>query len=121
MDVSVEIKGNTFKMTFSLKVFRILGKVWNLPSLPEVMQKVALIEQIESGNFEIYDILYDVLFQSIDCHPDNQIKISKEEIENLEMEELMLLAQGMTEGISAAFPDAKLEENPKKKTTAPKK
>ncbi|WP_119792041.1 hypothetical protein [Flavobacterium anhuiense] len=119
MAIAVQIKGNTFKMVFNLKVFRALGKEWGLPGLPEVMQRVALIEQIETGSFETYDVLYDLLFQALDCCPDNQTKISKEEIENLEMDELMLLAQGMTEGIAAAFPDAK--EEPKKKTKAAKK
>ncbi|BFM41658.1 hypothetical protein CFS9_02990 [Flavobacterium sp. CFS9] len=119
MDIPVKIKGNTFKMAFSLKVFRVLGKDWNLPGLPEVMQRVALIEQIETGNFEVYDVLYDVLFRAIDCHPDNHTKISKEEIEDLEMDELMILAQGMTEGISAAFPDEAKE--PEKKRNAPKR
>ncbi|SHG27632.1 hypothetical protein [Flavobacterium johnsoniae] len=119
MDILVGIKGNTFKMVFNLKVFRTLGKVWNLPSLPEVMERVSLIENIESGSFEVYEVLYDLIFQAIDCCPGNQIKISKEEIENLEISELMELAQGMTEGITASFPDSKTEEDTEKKITAP--
>ncbi|WP_281321998.1 hypothetical protein [Flavobacterium aestivum] len=117
-DIVVEINGSSFKMSFSLKVFRILGQVWNLETLPEVMQRVALIEQISTQRLDIYDVLFELLFQSIDCHPENVVKIKKEDIENLSVSELMVLADGMAKGITEAF---KQTEQSEKKTKAPRK
>ncbi|MGQ7945008.1 hypothetical protein [Flavobacterium sp. WC2509] len=105
-------------MSFSLKVFRVLGQVWNLETLPEVMQKVALIEQIDTGRLEIYDVLFELLFQSIDCHPDNTVKIKISDVENLSIDELMVLANEMAKGIAEAF---KQTEQTEKKLKAPKK
>lgn len=112
-DIVVKINGEPHKMSFSLKVFRTLGKVWNLETLPEVMQKVALIEQIESGKLEIYDVLFEVLFHSIDSHPDNSVKISIEDIENLSVDELVAMANSMAKGISEAFFQPANEKKPK--------
>lgn len=113
-DITVKINGSSFKMGFGLKVFRVLGEVWKLETLPEVMQKVALIEEIESGRLEIYDILFELLFQSIVCHPDNSEKITKDDIENLSLDELMSLADSMSVGISEAFKQAGQTEKKQK-------
>lgn len=117
-DITVKINGSSFKMSFSLKVFRVLGQVWNLETLPDVMQKVALIEQIDTGRLEIYDVLFELLFQSIDCHPDNTEKIKLSDIENLSIDELMVLAGEISKGISEAF---RQTEESEKKLKAPKK
>lgn len=119
-DITVQINGITFKMSFSLKVFRTLGRIWGLNTLPEVMEKVALIEQIESGSLEIYDVLFDVLFQCIDCHVANTNKISKQQLEDLPVIELVNLAGYMVTGITEAFEQPELGET-EKKTIAPKK
>lgn len=116
-EIIVAIKGEPQKMSFALKVFRTLGRVWNLETLPEVMQKVALIEQIESGRLEIYDVLFEVLFYSIDCHPENSGKITIEDIENLSVDELVAMADSMAKGISEAF----FQPVNEKKVRAPKK
>lgn len=117
-DITVKINGSSFKMSFSLKVFRVLGQIWNLETLPEVMQKVELIEQINTQRLEIYDVLFELLFQSIDCHPENSVKITKDDIENLSLDELMSLADSMSVGITEAF---KVSEGTEKKSKAPKK
>lgn len=120
-DIPVQINGIAFKMSFSLKVFRTLGRVWGLDTLPEVMEKVALIEQIETGSLEIYDILFDVLFQCIDSHTENENKISKEQLEDLPVPELVNLAGYMIAGVGEAFSQPDLGERPEKKTKALKK
>jgi len=117
-EINVQINGTTFKMSFSLKVFRTLGRVWGLDTIPEVMGKVALIEQADSGRLDVYDVLFDVLFQCIDSHSGNVNKISKEEIEDLPLEVLIELAGSMTVGITEAFEQA---SEPEKKNPAPKK
>ena len=119
-DITVQINGAPFKMSFSLKVFRTLGKVWGLNTLPEVMEKVALIEKIAEGGFDVYDILFEVLFQAIDCNPNNETKISKDEIESLEIDQLIILSSSLSKGMIEAFGTAEPGTEEKKKK-APKK
>lgn len=115
--VEVIIKGIAFKMIFNLKVFRLLGKEWKLDSLPEVTQRISLLDKLESGSLEAFDVFFDLLFVSIDANSENENKISKAELENLSIEEMTALVGKMTEGITGSFPT---ESETEKKTTVKK-
>jgi len=117
--IKVNINGNAFEMVFNLKVFRVLGKLWGFDDLPTTMQKVALMEKVGDGSFEAYDVMYEVLFQSLVCNQNNPV-ITKDDIENLSIDELLKLATEMTTGISASFPVPEDTDDDEKKPIAPK-
>ena len=115
--VAITINGKTFKMVFSLKVFRSLGKVWGLETLDEVVAKVQTVEQLGSGSLAAFDTFFDIIHESINCCSENSQKITKDEIEDLSMEEMQKLAAAISGGTAEGFT---LQENIEKKTK-PKK
>jgi len=118
--LQVTIKGIAYVMLFNLNLFRKLGKEWGLDSLPETAQRLALIETLDSGSFEAYDVLFDVMYQAIACNEDNP-PISKSAIENLALNDLVTIAGQMAQGIAVAFPQQNPDADPEKKILAPKK
>lgn len=117
--IKVTINGNTFEMVFNLKVFRVLGKQWGLSDLPATMQRVALIENLSTGSFDSYDVLFDILYQAIACNRENPA-IDREDIEELDTNQLIALAGQMVSGISEAFPQEEQADENAKKPKAPK-
>jgi ABC-type dipeptide/oligopeptide/nickel transport system ATPase subunit len=111
--VEITINGKTFKMIFSLRVFRSLGKVWSLETLDEVVAKVQTIEQLASGSLAAFDTFFDIIHEAINCCAENSEKISKEEIEELSMEDMQQLAAAISGGTAEGFT---LPEDPEKKT-----
>lgn len=107
-------------MIFNLKVFRSLGKVWCLETLDEVVAKVQTIEQLASGSLSAFDTFFDIIHEAINCCVDNSEKISKEEIEELGMEDMQQLAAAITGGTTEGFTlpaTTEKKTKPKKPTT----
>lgn len=115
--IAITINGKTFKMQFNLKVFRSLGKVWGFDTLDEVVEKIKTIEQLKSGSLAAFDTFFDIVYESINCCSENAEKISRDEIEEIGMEDMKLLADAITGGTAEGF---KIQEDPEKKTK-PKK
>jgi hypothetical protein len=101
--IEITINGKTFKMIFNLKVFRSLGKDWGLETLDEVVAKVQTIEKLASGSLAAFDTLYDIVYQSINCCVENAEKITRDEIENLDTEDMQQLAAAITGGTAEGF------------------
>jgi hypothetical protein len=101
--VAITINGKTFKMVFSLKVFRSLGKVWGFETLDEVVQRVQTIEQLQSGSLAAFDTFFDIIHEAINCCSENREKISKEEVEELSLEDMKLLASAIAGGTTDSF------------------
>jgi ABC-type dipeptide/oligopeptide/nickel transport system ATPase subunit len=115
--VEITINGKTFKMIFNLKVFRSLGKVWGLDTLDEVVAKVQTIEQLASGSLAAFDTLYDIIHEAINCCVENAEKITRDEIEDLGMEDMTQLANAIAGGTAEGFTLPASDE----KKTKPKK
>lgn len=118
--VEITINGKTFKMIFNLKVFRSLGKVWGLDTLDEVVAKVQTIEQLENGSLSAFDTFFDVIHESINCCVENSEKITKDEIEDLSMDDMLQLSTAISGGTSEGFKlplSTEKKTKPKKQTT----
>lgn len=115
--IEITINGKTFKMIFNLKVFRSLGKDWGLETLDEVVEKVKTIDQLSTGKLSAFETFFDIIHESINCCKENSEKISREDIEDLSMEDMKLLASSISAGTAEGF---NVQEDPEKKTK-PKK
>jgi hypothetical protein len=115
--IEITINGKTFKMIFNLKVFRSLGKDWGLETLDEVVAKVQTIEELASGSLAAFDTFFDIIHEAINCCVENSEKISKEQIEELSMEDMQQLAAAISGGTAESFTlTASTEKKTKPKT-----
>jgi hypothetical protein len=101
--IEITINGKTFKMVFSLRVFRSLGKVWGLETLDDVVLKVRTIDQLKSGRFDAFDTLFDIIFEAINCCSENTEKISREAVEELSLADMQLLTTAISAGTTEGF------------------
>jgi ABC-type dipeptide/oligopeptide/nickel transport system ATPase subunit len=88
-----------------------------LGTLDEVVERVQTIDQLASGSLAAFDTFFDIIHEAINCCVENTQKISREEIEELDMEDMKVLAVAITGGTEENF---KLPASTEKKTK-PKK
>lgn len=66
-DTILKIKDKSFRLEFGLKLFRILGRKWNLPGINEVVAKMAVLDSMsENPSFEAMDVLEDIIVAAIE-------------------------------------------------------
>jgi len=118
--IKVVVKGQECVMMLNMNLFRVLGREWGFDTLPETAQRLSLIEKLEAGSFEAYDVLFDLLYWSIACNKDNP-EISRNTIDNLGTSELLNLGRKMIDGLPLAFNNQNPDADPEKKIPAPKK
>lgn len=67
-DITLKLGKKSFKLSFGLKLLRILGKKWQLPGIDEVVQKIAVLDNPEGKlTFEQMDILEEIIIAAIEC------------------------------------------------------
>lgn len=67
-DITLKLGKKSFKLKFGLKLFRVLGKKWQLPGIDEVVQKMAVLDSVDGKlTFEQIDILEVILVSAIEC------------------------------------------------------
>lgn len=73
--VTLEINGNSYKLKFGISCLRILGSMWNIPTLNGVLARVSVLDKLEGGDisFEAMDILEDVVKAAIRTEKTNVI------------------------------------------------
>lgn len=88
-EVSINIKNKTFKLKFGLKVFRILGEFWQVPTLLGVQQKIFSVFEGMTDNisFEQIDVINEIVIACIQANGENTETISKYELDDLFLED----------------------------------
>jgi hypothetical protein len=67
-EIVLQLGSKSFKLKFGLKLFRILGRKWQLPGIDEVVQKIAVLYSAEGKlTFEQIDVLEVILVSAIEC------------------------------------------------------
>lgn len=70
IDFNLILNEKSFKLVFGLKLFRILGRKWDLPGLMEVIEKIKFLENAEGKenlSFETMDLLEDLIISAIEA------------------------------------------------------
>lgn len=76
-EVVLKIKEKSFRLVFGLKLFRILGKNWDLPGINEVVAKMAVLDSMSDNlSFEAMDVLEDIIKAAIENGPDGKEDLS---------------------------------------------
>jgi hypothetical protein len=66
--IVLELGGKSFKLVFGLKLFRLLGRKWDLPGIDEVVQKIAILDAADKKlTFAQIDVLEMILVTAIEC------------------------------------------------------
>jgi hypothetical protein len=88
-EVSIKIKNKTFKLKFGLKVFRILGEFWEVPTLMGVQQKIfsAFEGMTDNISFEQIDIINGIVIACVQANGENTETITKDELDDLFLED----------------------------------
>jgi hypothetical protein len=128
-EVSIKIKNKTFKLKFGLKVFRILGEFWEVPTLMGVQQKIfsAFEGMTDNISFEQIDVINGIVIACVQANVENTETITKDELDDLFLEDtkamLGIVAVVMKEFIkSLPQPEeAKTSGKPKAPTKGAKK
>ncbi len=67
-EIVLQLGNKSFKLKFGLKLFRILGRKWQLPGIDEVVQKIAVLDSADGKlTFDQIDVLEVILVSAIEC------------------------------------------------------
>ena len=80
-DLTLQLGENSFKLKFGLKLFRILGRKWNLPGINETVLKMACLDGASTDlTFDQLDVIEDLLCAAIEAGNDENIDLSNIDI-----------------------------------------
>lgn len=81
----IKINNKTFKLKFGLKVFRILGEAWNIPTLGGVQQHMLTVFSAFSDtiSFSQLDFINNIILASIQANPENTETINADDLDDL--------------------------------------
>lgn len=116
-EVVLKIKEKSFRLVFGLKLFRILGKKWDLPGMNEVIAKMAVLDSVSDNlSFEAMDVLEDIIVASIENGPDNSEDLTGVDVlgEFLKNPELL---ENFKNSLIESLPQNKAEETEGKPKT----
>jgi len=73
--VSVNINNSTYTLSFGISCLRLLGQMWQLNTINEVLEKLSLLDKVDQNNisFEFLDLIEDVFVAGIRNNPENKI------------------------------------------------
>ena len=74
--VILEINGRAYKLQFGLKCVRILGAMWEIPTMQGVLDRLSILDRlIGSADFEleVLDVLESVIIAAIKADSSNEI------------------------------------------------
>lgn len=104
MSVSIQIKDKTFKLGFGLKVFKVLGRKWNLPGVNEVLDRlVVLDENPEHVSFEKLDLINDVVLALVNASNENEVVLTEDDLDNMSLQELFDVLKQLTPALEEAL------------------
>jgi hypothetical protein len=67
-EIVLKLGKKSFKLKFGLKLFRILGRKWELPGIDEVVTKMAVLDSVDGKlTFDQIDVLEQILVSAIEC------------------------------------------------------
>ena len=67
-EIVLQLGNKSFKLKFGLKLFRVLGRKWQLPGIDDVVQKIAVLDTVDKKlTFEQIDVLELILVSAIEC------------------------------------------------------
>lgn len=82
--VTIQLNGKTFMLTFGMKALRLLGQKWNVPGVNGVFAKLALVESVtDELAFDQIDIVNDFILAAIQANESNTEFITVEELDEL--------------------------------------
>lgn len=98
--VTIQLNGKTFMLTFGMKVLRLLGKKWNVPGVNGVFAKLAVVENTaDELAFEQIDIVNDFMLAAIEANESNTETITVDELDELILKD----TKGYTETFQKVF------------------
>jgi hypothetical protein len=67
-EIILQLGNKSFKLQFGLKLFRVLGRKWQLPGIDDVVNKIAVLDSVDKKlTFDQIDILEEILLSAIKC------------------------------------------------------
>lgn len=79
-EILLKLGKKSFKLKFGLKLFRILGRDWQLPGIDDVISKIAILDSVDGKlTFNQIDVLEEILVAAIECGGE-KIDLSKYDI-----------------------------------------
>ena len=96
--LQIEINNKNFQAKFGLKVFRLLGEKWNLPSLNLVLNHFMVLQtDLEDISFDKIDVINDIIFTCINSNPENENLITYDELDELFLTDTKKISETVTQ------------------------
>ncbi len=64
---SVHINGEKYPVVFNYKTFKLLGRLWGLPGINDVMQKIAALSDMQKASFDQLDQCGELVLMGIEA------------------------------------------------------
>lgn len=74
--VQIKLNARTYNLKFGLKCVRILGKLWGIPTMQGVLNKLSILDKLNNSNdvdLEVLDVLESVVIAAIKSDSTNEI------------------------------------------------
>jgi len=119
---TITINNKTFKLKFGLKVFRLLGDFWDLPTFGGVQQKVfSILSSITDDiSFEQLDVINDVIIASIVSNLDNTEDLTRDELDDLFLSDTQTMMD-IIKTVFSSFTESLSQPDTSGKQPAPKR
>lgn len=114
----LNIKGETFRLDFSLLAFLTLGQTWGLKTIDEVIGKIALLDNDNNSlSLDALKMFDEIVVSFVNSAEDNPRELKPNEVLRMPVFETMTLLKSFSVLIANSLRTETTEELGKKITT----